>query len=1391
MASLSAVFIEAKRTNWLKAWLAVDIAKSGLEQFVDIEAKTLHTNIYNTIWSRSSAPAACKGCHTANLLKCPTQGVCKKRGAHGNCTAMHDNAAKQPRPCPINVCNKVHDEIVNQHIFSNPSWKNTSAQQWAKHPWEIAKCYFPPDGYVGKTSVQDTDFNGLISFMMNCKHFNNMFSFAIAVGKQNPPCLLKKARELRNEICHPPSLEISDQKLQEYFTTLIKLLSDSKCLAQDKEANTAVLKLDELQNERMSLNDLIELLKKSHKTLKDVNEPGELRYKEIDEILAKALKILEDRMQDLEKRQENTETEVTDLKERTENTETEVKDLKEQVQILKDLKEPSKSNIQAGKQIEQEEYERGVAEMLKILKTHYKRKLSNLTFSPLNDSVAAPLDDFYMQPNIQLMKKDKGCFIKTGTQILLYKNLFSKDSKLNQQTVFIQGEAGSGKSTFLARLVMDWCDSPKRSDNFFQDLKTLKDYKFIFLVTLRNSVQEFNIEEIIKQQVIDSLYGKEDCEKANKLLNEIMKQEHCLILLDGLDEWTGPGNDHNLPELKALHYTESRCDLLITTRPWKLADGKIKDSEIDILLQLEGIKYPFELSKCILRRKYQDENVLEAKNSAFTEYIRKQKLEELLQSPMMLSVIVCWHDEGERKLISKCEIYSSLIDSLLKKVSNEEGYFEDQRFNCFAETQYIQPNIHHVNQIAEAAFRLLFSDIQEKSLVFGAKDLKLEDAQRKFALKAGILTKAKTSSLARSSSTFSFVHKSIQEFLAAYYIACNEKVINEIIAGYFEQYDKSYLAMTQLFIFLCGVSISAGNALSDLMNESNVKYNSFQGDTLYQNCVFAGYREAVANSTGSINLRLTRFIINDISLDLKNLWNMNVSNVMSLTIRLPSVPGYKIDLSLCHKLKSLQLEGPGIELKDSASVTSLEFPVWIVQISTDPSQCTALPSIEYIRLEGVKCSYTLLCSLLSSLLTLDHQVQFELIYCEITSCVKGAVSTLFNTGDLKITTENKKIAVSLLDDKLWNALNGLNINSLSLDDRCKAFRENHKESLSQTLVLLSHLDKLSIVVDYDTPDQWKTLHGLNIKSLNLHIRGANHAESLSQSLASLKQLEMLSIDVDECNRALWEALHGLGIKSLSLSGLWSGFDHGLTVKNAKSLKQSILSLKQLETLNVDVYDDTPGLWEALQGLSIKSLSLSGQIIEFKNATSLKKSISSLKQLETLDVSVIEAYSNTVLWEAIQGLSIKSLRLSCFRLNFEEKYATSLKQLIVSLKELNTLTVDVNAHNPNMRVVFQSLNIKSLSLNLSKNEGFGLKYATSLKQLILSLKELETLSISVDNDSPGLREALQGLSIKSLRLRGIDGGFERKYEESLEQWLSSLTKLDPLNIRSMSMSLGSK
>ncbi|KAH3853863.1 hypothetical protein DPMN_096398 [Dreissena polymorpha] len=224
--------------------------------------------------------------------------------------------------------------------------------------------------------------------------------------------------------------------------------------------------------------------------------------------------------------------------------------------------------------------------MLRAMMNHYGKTLSHISTSPFNDWVQARLDDIYMPPNVQLMKQDKRSFMKTGSQITEYRNVFLTDGKLSRHT-FIKGEAGSGKSTFLAKSVMDWCsanktksveevptaqlksadrDSRVQLTQFFKDISTPKSFNFIFHVTLRDSVRQFEILEMIKQQIIDTIYRKDDRENAYKLLNEIMKRERCLILLDGLDEWTGTGS-HCLPALAA---SFSLCDILITTRPWKI-----------------------------------------------------------------------------------------------------------------------------------------------------------------------------------------------------------------------------------------------------------------------------------------------------------------------------------------------------------------------------------------------------------------------------------------------------------------------------------------------------------------------------------------------------------------------------------------------------------------------------------------------------------------------------------------------------------------------------------------------------------------------------------------------------------------------------------------------------
>ncbi|KAH3699769.1 hypothetical protein DPMN_074731 [Dreissena polymorpha] len=107
-----------------------------------------------------------------------------------------------------------------------------------------------------------------------------------------------------------------------------------------------------------------------------------------------------------------------------------------------------------------------------------------------------------------------------------------------------------------------------------------------------------------------------------------MKRERCLVLLDGLDEWNNNGDHHNLPKLADVH---SLCVLLITTRPWKMAEAKILYSQIDKLLQLDGVNNVFEVSRKILQcwKDFKDRQDLDIKQSEFESYVQKYDLLEL------------------------------------------------------------------------------------------------------------------------------------------------------------------------------------------------------------------------------------------------------------------------------------------------------------------------------------------------------------------------------------------------------------------------------------------------------------------------------------------------------------------------------------------------------------------------------------------------------------------------------------------------------------------------------------------------------------------------------------------------------------------------------------------
>ncbi|KAH3723528.1 uncharacterized protein LOC127853294 [Dreissena polymorpha] len=241
MASLADVYKDKERTNWLKAWLAIDIAKSGLEHLADNEAQNFHRLIYSHVGS------SCTSCTTANV--------------------------QHKKPCPRKICDQVYQKIINEHRYNSLSWKNTSAQLWQTNYWEIAKCYFPPDGYAATSSIRDTDFNGVISFMLNCKRFDSSMSFPITTGKpttRTSACLLYKAREIGKAVRHSSVMKVTDVELLDYFTTLSNLLNDSCYLIGDSDAQKAVKELEELKKDTLLLTtaEMICLLEAVDATLK-------------------------------------------------------------------------------------------------------------------------------------------------------------------------------------------------------------------------------------------------------------------------------------------------------------------------------------------------------------------------------------------------------------------------------------------------------------------------------------------------------------------------------------------------------------------------------------------------------------------------------------------------------------------------------------------------------------------------------------------------------------------------------------------------------------------------------------------------------------------------------------------------------------------------------------------------------------------------------------------------------------------------------------------------------------------------------------------------------------------------------------------------------------------
>ncbi|KAH3796688.1 uncharacterized protein LOC127838960 [Dreissena polymorpha] len=397
---------------------------------------------------------------------------------------------------------------------------------------------------------------------------------------------------------------------------------------------------------------------------------------------------------------------------------------------------------------------------------------------------------------------------KTGNPVNQYKALFYKDEKLSSR-VFVQGEPGMGKTAFLTKLALDWCDAVSEHNPdykaTFSDVDTLKEFQFLFQISLRDAMDQREVIEMIKTQIIDMIYTGNKRKQTVKLLPYILEREKYIVTMDGLNEWVDRLNKCVLPLHPQFH---TECVSVITSRPWKMADERIKDSEINILIEIEGIIDSEDLTKKLINSLQTGDVKMHAE---FIMYVNERQLMNLLTSPWLQTLLVNLWLNKMKFSGSLCEINGILLDILFKNAHGKKGYFQKgNSFRCLSNTRFIQRQIDIIDALANAAFNFTFSS--SKSLVFTERELLnfLSEDQLEFCLHAGVLTKRYSFKIADQDAQFLFLHETVQEFMAALHIANSKQdLIKQFRTG--SRYN--VLEMSQTIIYLCGLDCKIADKL--------------------------------------------------------------------------------------------------------------------------------------------------------------------------------------------------------------------------------------------------------------------------------------------------------------------------------------------------------------------------------------------------------------------------------------------------------------------------------------------------------------------------------------------------------------------------------------------------
>ena len=324
----------------------------------------------------------------------------------------------------------------------------------------------------------------------------------------------------------------------------------------------------------------------------------------------------------------------------------------------------------------------------------------------------------------------------------------------------------------------------------------LRKFELVLVVTLKEVSSCQTLREVIRRS---HLFPKDEEISTDDLLSYVRNnQEKVLLVFDGYDEYrTGSeagakfGSRSNSPICEIFHGNYLRgCTVLATSRSSRADELQ---GSADKHAEITG--FDEKDQKAFMRKMIDNKREVHK----LLEFLEKEDMEDLARVPLLnLFFCLLWRLEKEKVMElfkRKTKLYRAIIRHILQY--SHKKHSPDQ-VSKVKEENYDEI----LDEIGKVALESLLNGNQV--FEYGRLSEKVRGEQ---SLTVGLLQLSEYGASLEPMEMVSFIHKSIQEYLAAWYIT--NKCVSDDNLGGIEEHARTledYKALENVFHFICGLS---------------------------------------------------------------------------------------------------------------------------------------------------------------------------------------------------------------------------------------------------------------------------------------------------------------------------------------------------------------------------------------------------------------------------------------------------------------------------------------------------------------------------------------------------------------------------------------------------------